>query len=171
MIRNGIRGATILLAALASAAVMLVTPLPAFANGNHLCETYGPHYCLGSTNLNVNTPVFETTPGRDLFLTQQAGSFDGYPIFVIQFGSDVSKCVAATYASGVFVGNCGGTGTVWARITDSSNVYRWINRYASQHNPFGFTEYLTGFGLGVDFDVRPYPPPPGSGQLQRFSWQ
>ena len=79
---------------------------------------------------------------------------------MIQFGADVSKCVAATYESGVFVGNCGGTGTVWARITDSNNVYRWINRYSSQHNPFGDTEYLTGFGLGVNFDVRP-PRPAG----------
>jgi hypothetical protein len=157
-----------MLATVASAAAMLVAPLPASAAGPHLCETYGS-YCLGSANLNLGTTVYETTPGRNLLQTSLGGTFDNHPTYELQFSADLSKCVAsANDYDTVVIRACNDFGTVWARIKDDTNVYRWINRYATQHNSFGDTLYLSGYDTGTTFEVRPL----GQyGRLYKFGWQ
>jgi hypothetical protein len=173
MMRIAIRGATILLAALASAAAMLAAPLPASAaTALHLCETYGGQWCVATANLNIGTSLGEGATGR-LFIEsrQGAGTYLGYPTYKLKFNADDTKCAGADSNLNLEIRDCTADGNVWARVNDGDNIYRWINKYASEHPPtYCGPCYLTGFDLGVSFELRAYPPPPQSGQLQRFSW-
>src|SRR5437773_5908121 len=141
MIRNAVRAATILLATLAVPAVIFAAPLPASAaSSNNLCETNDPTtYCLGSANLDLYTSVTEQNPGRNLVQTPLGGTFENAPTYLLQFSADTTKCVAAQNdLIHVDIRPCnGGTGTVWARVKVADNVYRWINRYATQVNTHG----------------------------------
>ncbi|MGE5287478.1 MAG: hypothetical protein ACM3ML_09800 [Micromonosporaceae bacterium] len=167
MIRNALRAATLLLATLAIPAAILAAPLPANASPGHLCETYDPtSYCLGSANLNLYTWVRERIPGRDLTQSSLGGTFEGHPTYLLKFSADTSKCVAVSNDLAVVeIRQCnGGTGTVWARVTSSSGVYMWINRYAT--NSYGADLYLSGIGI----QDRQYAVEPIGVWYQRFSW-
>ncbi len=170
MIRNAVRAATILLATLAIPAAIFAAPLPASAGSNHLCETYDPTtYCLGSANLDLYTSVYEANPGRNLIQTPLGTTFDHHPNYLLQFSADATKCVAvAGDLNTIEIRPCnGGTGIVWARVKDADNVFRWINRYATQ-NSGGTNLYLSGWGVGVIYQLRVW----GQyGFYQRFSWQ
>jgi hypothetical protein len=114
--------------------------------------------------------VYERNPGRNLVQTPLGGTFDDAPTYLLQFSGDATKCVAsANDLLSVEIRPCdGGTGIVWARVKDADNVYRWINRYATQNNVYGATDYLSGSGDGSRYQLRPFPT---FGWYQRFSWR
>lgn len=134
--RKRIRTIAVLLAMLAVPGSLLGASPPASAAGQHLCEANGPHYCLGSANLNRGTHISARKPGRLLSAAGGSGTFEGYPTYKLKF-SGTSKCVAGigTGSSNIVkVEKCSARATVWALDVDSKGHLRWINRYDTLHN-------------------------------------
>jgi hypothetical protein len=165
MIRNVIRAAKILLAALVVPAALFIAPLPASAtSASYMCETYGA-YCVGAPQIAAGATVDETATGRLLQLKPLTGTFENHQIFEFAFNADPGKCVAFdSSADLVEVHDCGGNGTVWALVT-SNGSDMWINR--EDTNIENQDMYLTGYNCGCIFVT-------GSkgvnGGYQRFYW-
>ena len=170
MSREALRTVTILLAALVIPAAILAAALPASAAGSSMCESYGK-YCLNTADFNLYTVVKEGISGRTINQVAQGGSAYGAPTYLLQFNGATSKCVGSSNdIQTVEIKPCnGGTGIVWARVTVSSNVYEWINVYASKTNSQGEILYLSGRGIqGDGYIMVPF----GSyGLFQKFSFE
>jgi hypothetical protein len=170
MIRQAFWAATVLIATLATSAALSAAPAAAdTAVGNHLCEAYGNQYCVGADNLDLYTHLVEQKPGRDITATRiTPGSFEGLPIFFLEFNLDRNKCVASTNGTlFVDIRPCGNTGTVWALAPGSSGNDLWINRYATEQD--GADQYLTGLNDGTEYELLSRPGPTGSNQ--QFHWK
>jgi len=170
MIRHPSRAASVLLATLALPLAVLAVPLPASAATPHLCERYDPTvYCVGSASLDLYTSVTERDPGRDLTQVSLGGTFENAPTYSLEFSDDLSECVGVSNdIVKVEVRTCGAVGTVWARVSEGSDLYAWINRYATQNNDQGQILYLSGLGNGSAYEVEPLPT---FGWYQKFDWQ
>jgi hypothetical protein len=146
MISNKARVVAVMLATLATPAVIFATASPAFA-GTHLHETYGAYF-VNADNLNLYTPVVEnSTTGRDLTISWDGTTYvDGFHGVEIYFNLDHSKCVAAANnLSDVNIHPCnGGYGVIWGEIPldPAHGVYEFFNREATQAT--GVNLFLAG---------------------------
>ena len=173
MIRKAVRTVTIMLAALVIPAAILAVQLPASAATGQLCETNNTNnYCLNTADFSLYTVVKEDrNNGRTISEDDQHGTYLHFETYLLRFKGDPSKCVGSSNdIQTVEIKPCnGGTGVIWAKDVEGNNVFRWINRYASENNTQGQTLYLTGRGMqGNGFIMVPIS---SFGLYQKFSFE
>ena len=113
----------------------------------------------------------DSNNGRTISEDDQHGTYLHFETYLLRFKGDPSKCVGSSNdIQTVEIKPCnGGTGVIWAKDVEGNNVYRWINRYASENNDQGQTLYLTGRGMqGSGFIMVPIS---SFGLFQKFSFE
>jgi hypothetical protein len=169
MISNKARAVAVMLATLATPAVIFATASPAFA-GTHLHETNGAYF-VNADNLNLYTPVVEnSTTGRDLTISWDGTTYvDGFHGVTIYFNLDHSKCVAAANnLSDVNIHPCNGGGVIWGEIPldPAHGVFEFFNREATQAT--GVNLFLAGRNNATQYQLNAGRQ--GSGWLIKFTY-
>ena len=126
---------------IAAALVLGLSPVVAVASpalaSTHVCLEYGTsHYCLGASNLNDGTAIFNSdNGGRDIILQDQGFKHDNLEVYRLVFASDQSKCVGFSKYGNAEVRDCSGNSnfTNWQRIYVSGGT-KW------QNNSFSATQ-------------------------------
>jgi hypothetical protein len=141
-----------------------VMALPARADvQGRICQLYadpqGNKYCLGADSISNGVAVTEklksNNGGRQIFVHDLHEQYaTGDEIYLLEFASDHSKCVASTNDGlSVTIKPCSGSnGVRWALI-DQPNDF-WLNVYSTDTVHHQTAYYLTGRSNGSQYIIR-----------------